>query len=115
MSILLALVLASIPASVESPRPAELRYDLTLDLPYTGTTFVSWALAETVLKDSFAPSQCHWCNPPAFDSSIRDSLKWQNPVSANVIGSFTGFVGAPLAALGGLAIAGSHDDSHAFL
>ena len=76
---------APVPAP-EAPAPPvpELPYSLTVDATVTGVAIVGWVGSE-LLKSHLAPSTCRWCDPPGFDSSVRDALKWDDTEAANVI------------------------------
>ena len=76
---------APVPAS-EAPAPSvpELPYSLTVDATVTGVAIVGWVGSE-LLKSHLAPSTCRWCDPPGFDSSVRDALRWSDTERANVI------------------------------
>ena len=28
---------------------------------------------------------CRWCDPPGFDSSVRDALRWHDTDTANIV------------------------------
>jgi membrane-associated phospholipid phosphatase len=78
----------------EAPPPAapaapartapELPYSLAADAAITGAAIAVWVGSEA-LKGHLAPESCRWCNPPGFDSSVRDALVWQNTGRADVI------------------------------
>ena len=65
------------------PRP-ELSYSLTTDATITGAAIAFWIGTEA-FKSHLAPETCHWCNPPGFDSSVRDALRWNDTGAANTI------------------------------
>jgi len=65
------------------------------------------------LEPSLKPDTCTWCEPPGFDASIRNSLVWSDPKRADLLSNLTGYVGAPIFAIGSLILAsGSHDARH---
>jgi len=70
----------------EPPPPPQYQpsYDLTVDATITGTAIAVWIGSEA-LKSHLAPSTCRWCDPPGFDSSVRDALRWDDTEKANVI------------------------------
>jgi membrane-associated phospholipid phosphatase len=91
ISLLLVLVAPAIaraqtPEPPASPPPAapELQYTLTTDATITGAAIAFWIGTE-VFKSHLAPSTCRWCDPPGFDSSVRDALRWDDTEKANVI------------------------------
>jgi membrane-associated phospholipid phosphatase len=59
-----------------SPVP-ELRYSFWLDVMVTGAA-LGWWLGSEAARDQLAPATCRWCDPPGFDASLRDHLRWQN-------------------------------------
>src|SRR5262249_15028910 len=59
-------------------------YNLTVDATITGAGIAYWIGTEA-FKSHLAPSTCHWCDPPGFDSSVRDALKWNDTGTANVV------------------------------
>jgi membrane-associated phospholipid phosphatase len=64
--------------------PTQPSYSLKVDATITGAAIVAWIGSEA-LKSHLAPSTCRWCDPPGFDSSVRDALRWHDTESANVI------------------------------
>jgi membrane-associated phospholipid phosphatase len=56
---------------------AELRYELWADVSITGACIAWWIISEA-LKAELAPASCLWCDPPGFDSGVREALKWQD-------------------------------------
>ena len=83
-----------------------LRHDLAIDGSIAAATTVTWALMETVLRDPLGPgANCRWCEPPGIDRSVRDSLRWTTPYTAEVLSGVSGFVLAPISAFGLLGLA----------
>jgi membrane-associated phospholipid phosphatase len=64
-----------------------------------------YLVLEVGLNDQLAPKTCQWCNPDGFDASARDALRWGNTADANTISNLTGYVLAPLSAVGLTALA----------
>ena len=62
--------------------------------------------SELVWKDELVPDACRWCDPPSFDRAIRDALVWDDPKLAARFADGTGYVAAPVAAIGLLTAAG---------
>jgi len=60
----------------------------------------AYLVAEFALGRQLSPEQCNWCNPDSFDRSVRDTFKWSNTGNANTISNLTGYVLAPVAAIG---------------
>ena len=83
----------------DDPGRKRLRVNVPVDLSVTLGGGAVWILSE-VLKPTLAPSQCHWCDPPGVDSSVRDSLRWKNKSPADTTSYVTGFALAPIGALG---------------
>jgi membrane-associated phospholipid phosphatase len=91
---LLTVALASAPVGARSPlaaqgplatspsRPAksrgpEVSYTAWLDLTVTGVA-MTWWLGSELARGELAPDACRWCDPPGFDTSVRNQLRWQN-------------------------------------
>jgi len=64
-----------------------------------------YATSETVLKPTLAPDTCRLCSPSSYDRSIRDSLRWTATERAATISNLSGYLLAPVVALGSLALA----------
>lgn len=47
-----------------------------------------------------AADVCRWCEPPSFDASTRNALKWRDTQRADVLSSITGYGLAPAVLLG---------------
>ena len=90
---------APAPAPPAPPPEPELRYSLATDATITGAAIALWVGSEA-LKSHLAPSTCRWCDPPGFDSSVRDGLKWNDTESANVISYVIPLGVEPLAMFG---------------
>lgn len=54
-----------------APGPAELSYDLRIDLPGTGALGAWWLLSEYAFKAQLAPVTCRWCARNGFDDAGR--------------------------------------------
>jgi membrane-associated phospholipid phosphatase len=85
-----------------------------IHLGITAGLGVAYLLSETVLKPTLSPSECRWCAPPAFDSSVRNALVWQDTSRANLISTLDAYVLAPIVGFGFL-IASDSDASWARL
>jgi membrane-associated phospholipid phosphatase len=59
----------------------------------------AYLVSELAVKDQLAPAECAWCNPPGFDVSVRDALKWDNTNRADTISTITGYIVPPLSAI----------------
>lgn len=80
-----AEVIEQVPEPAGAPAaPTELPYSLKVDATITAAAVVGWIGSEA-LKGRLAPSTCRWCDPPGFDSSVRDALRWHDMETANVI------------------------------
>lgn len=75
---------------------------------------VVYLLSETLLKPSLAAAECRWCAPPAFDTSVRNALVWNNTSRANLFSTLDAYVLAPIVGFGFL-IASESDASWARL
>ncbi len=71
----------------------------------TAVLGTSYIVLEFGLNDKLAPRTCQWCNPDSFDVSVRDALRWNNTGEANTISNLTGYVLAPVSAVGLTALA----------
>jgi len=103
------------PSPAEVPAPAgpavpELPYSLTTDATVTGAAIAFWIGTEA-LKSHLAPDTCRWCDPPGFDSSVRDALRWQNTERANVISYVLPLAVEPLFVFGMDALSASRDQA----
>jgi len=82
----LALALAGAPAAAAEGASAasapELRYSFGLDATVTGVA-LAWWLGSELARGELAPATCRWCDPPGFDASVRDHLRWQNTGAAD--------------------------------
>ena len=95
------------PSPPEPPTPApsapasapDLPYALAVDATITGVGLVYWIGTEA-LKSHLAPSPCHWCDPPGFDSSVRDALKWHGTRAADITSYVTALGVQPLIVFG---------------
>jgi membrane-associated phospholipid phosphatase len=85
-------------------------------LEHVAATALGGALYLTVqyvVEPKIKPDTCTWCDPPGFDASIRNSLVWNDPKRADSISNLTGYVSAPIFAIGSLILAsGSRDARH---
>jgi membrane-associated phospholipid phosphatase len=97
-------------SSVPAPAIPALRYSLTTDLAVTGGSVAFWIGTEA-LKSHLAPSTCRWCDPPGFDSSVRDALRWHDIETANVISYIVPLGVEPLVLFGMDALAASRDQA----
>ena len=50
----------------------------------TGAALALW-LGSEAARDELAPATCRWCDPPGFDASLRDHLRWQNTGDADAV------------------------------
>jgi membrane-associated phospholipid phosphatase len=89
-------------------RPPELQYSLVTDATITGAAVAFWIGTE-VFKSHIAPSTCRWCDPPGFDSSVRDALRWNDTGAANTISYIVPLGIEPLAIFGLDALAAHRD------
>jgi len=109
------LAIGPLPAHAE---PAELTYDLRIDLPLT-LVAASWVIGSEAAKSHLAHAQCRWCDRSpdgrdtlnSVDATVRNALCWQQTTTANVLSNVVGYVVAPLATFGALALAQWHDDA----
>jgi membrane-associated phospholipid phosphatase len=96
-------------AKLDPAATYSLEGNLNLDLVATGAFTTSWIVAETVLKKPLSPDSCRWCQSNGFDSSVRDSLRWNTPQSAANISNI-GTIAAAANAFGTLALLANASD-----
>jgi membrane-associated phospholipid phosphatase len=84
--------------------------DYKLHVPLTFGLGLVYFLSEAPLKAPLSKDTCRWCGPILMDDGVRDALVWEDVDRAEHIGDLTGFVGAPLLALGGIGLAARLDD-----
>lgn len=96
-------------ASATGPVKPRMQVNFPVDLGITGAGAAIWLTTE-ILKGKIAPASCRWCEPPAGDVAVKNSLRWDNTKAADVTSYVTGFALAPIAAfaLDGLAVNSSN-------
>lgn len=67
-------------------------------------------LTSQLIQDSFAATDCRWCEPPGFDRATRNALVWNNQDRAQLLSNLNAYVVSPIFGLG-LLIASDHDAS----
>jgi membrane-associated phospholipid phosphatase len=112
----LAVCAVTVEACAQTAPPEGLRTDVRVDLPVAAGAAALW-LALELLKGDLAPASCRVCdrhpdgsdalNGP--DAAVRAALRWHDPGAAAVASNVTGFVLAPVAALGMDAVAAAAD------
>lgn len=83
--------------------------DRRLHVPLTLGLGALYVLGEGPFKAPLSKDTCRWCGPILFDDAVRD-LRWGDRDLAHHLSSATGYVGAPLLALGGIGLAAHLDD-----
>jgi membrane-associated phospholipid phosphatase len=96
---LLAALLVATSAAPPDPAREPLPIDLARDLTLTGAAGAVWVLSQ-IFEKQLAPATCRWCDPPAFDASIRDALKWEDTAKADTASNVLAYGAMPLATLG---------------
>jgi len=76
-SIALALVIAVAPRAWAAEPPVPLPYNLAVDASVTGAMLLSVGVL-AIYQPELLPAACRWCEPPAFDSAVRNALFWQD-------------------------------------
>jgi membrane-associated phospholipid phosphatase len=71
-----------------APAPPELAYNLWVDATLTAAA-LGWWLGSELARPQIAPATCRWCDPPAFDASVRDALRWPATDVATVLSYVT--------------------------
>lgn len=100
----------------DEARPRALPYDLRVDVPLTAGLGIGFIVTE-ILRGRIAPVVCRWCDRSAdgadalngLDRGVRGALRWSDTGTADLLSNLTGYVLAPAAALGVLALSASHD------
>jgi len=88
-------------ALAAAPGPAELSYDLRIDLPVTAALGSGWLLSEYAFKAQLAPATCRWCARNAFDDAGRALRAAPSQVrGARVASDVIGIALVPAAVLG---------------
>jgi membrane-associated phospholipid phosphatase len=103
-----SLWLVGAPAGAQPAQTRELRWDPVLDASVTAGGATAW-IASELLKPQLAPSSCRWCSVDGLDAGVRDALVWRDTRAADTASNVTGFVLAPLTAVGLNALAAAHD------
>lgn len=96
------------PARAQEPEPAELRYDLRVDLPVAVGAGVLWAGSELLIQHLAAES-CRWCAVDGLDASARNALKWSDTSLADGLSNASAYAAVPLLTAGLLAGAETYD------
>lgn len=96
------------PAQSFAQASTDLRFDPVVDGTIAASASLLWVVGETAGRSAFAPLECRWCEPPGFDESAR-SLRWSNFEAAQISGSVTAGIGAPLSAFGLTWLAAAHE------
>ena len=73
LALALMIVLASPARGTEPPVP--LQYNLAVSATVTGAMLLSVGIL-AIYQPELLPAACHWCEPPAFDSAVRNALVW---------------------------------------
>lgn len=84
--------------------------DYKVHVPVTFGLGLAYFLAEGPFKAPLSADTCRWCGPTLMDDAVRDGLLWDDTDRAHTISSVTGFLGAPLLAIGGVGLAAKLDD-----
>ncbi|HTE55861.1 MAG TPA: phosphatase PAP2 family protein [Kofleriaceae bacterium] len=97
--------------------PDTLEFEPVRDGIITGLGATFWVLEETVLKQSFAPDRCRWCDRDGdgantlngVDQRVRDWLVWDNADAADTASNVTAYVVSPIVAFGMAALAAGRE------
>jgi membrane-associated phospholipid phosphatase len=87
----------------------ELRVDWPVDGTITGAALVAWGGSQ-LLQKKLAPTTCHWCEPGALDTSVRDALRWSDTGAANLASNISAFAVVPVASVGLLTLGAYAED-----
>jgi membrane-associated phospholipid phosphatase len=105
-----ALTLAAPAAAWAAPGDGELHVNRTVSASFSLGGVIAYVLSESSFKDDLAPTSCRWCRLNSLDRGVRDRLLWDDTQAARSASNATGYMGAPLAGFGLLALASWHDD-----
>jgi membrane-associated phospholipid phosphatase len=64
-------------------------------LTLTASLGLVYLAQATVLKTTLVPTDCRWCEPPAFDRVTRNALVWSDVKRAGFLSSMDAYVLAP--------------------
>jgi hypothetical protein len=95
-------------AQSSAPPTRQLRWAPALDATVTFGGAAAW-IASELFKAGIAPPHCHWCNVDDIDAQARSALVWSDTAGAETISNVTGFILAPMAAVGLNAVAAAHE------
>jgi membrane-associated phospholipid phosphatase len=95
---LVALLAASISARAEPWYADKHGHRRIVNLSVTAGAAVLYVTSE-LLKPQLAAPTCRWCDPPAFDVSARNALKWHDTGLAAALSSIDAYSVAPVFAL----------------
>jgi membrane-associated phospholipid phosphatase len=113
--VLRAAVLLAVTASVAVPRTGfaddtVATPDKKVHVPITLGLGFLYFIGEAPLKGSLSSDTCRWCDANGLDDGLRDALRWDDTTRAHAFSNYTGFIGAPLFAIGGIGLAAHLDD-----
>ena len=84
--------------------------DKKVHVPITLGLGFLYFLGEAPFKAPLSSDTCRWCGPILFDDGVRNALVWDDKQQAQTISNWTGFIGAPLFAIGAVGLAAELDD-----
>jgi membrane-associated phospholipid phosphatase len=93
----------------------DLAHEVPIDAAVT-VTAAGLVIGSELGKADLVPSSCRWCDRDGTDETlngvdrgVRSALRWAEPKAAAAVSDVTGFLLAPTAAFGGLAISAARD------
>jgi membrane-associated phospholipid phosphatase len=93
----------------------DLRFSAPLDLTLTLSGAGAWVTSQG-LRAHLVPAHCRWCDRDDLGNDTLNRvdrsgrrLRWRRHELADTLSNMTAFVGAPVTAAGGSALAASHD------
>lgn len=113
--LLVVAVIASVLASLR-PRTAAAEDRIknpkvVIHLPIAAGLGAYYILGQVVFTAPLSKDTCRWCPSNSFDNAVRDRVVWNDRELADLASDYTGFLGAPVFALGAIGIA-AHLDGH---
>jgi membrane-associated phospholipid phosphatase len=113
-SLFAGVVAAVVVAAAPRPTAADDQVaapERAVHVPITVGLGLAYVLAEGVFKAPLSADTCRWCDPNGLDDGVRDALRWEDDDLARNLSNYTGYVAAPVFALGAIGLAG-HLDGH---
>jgi membrane-associated phospholipid phosphatase len=99
-AVTLAALAAATPASAEPAGERSAKRRRLSHALFTVGGAAIYVSGETFLKARLVPDGCRWCEPSGLDRAARDAVVWDDTHAAARLSDLTGFVLAPVSAMG---------------